>query len=597
MNWIDDKYKEKLGNKSFPNSLKEAGWAKAEQLLDKEMPIVPLRGTGVKKGYWLALTALIAIPTVLWYFTQPSVLPTDAKEMPINKNNDLLEQHVVIENDDSDASQAKEDISSPFSNTDAKQNKASMTNGSDENSDLSAINETQERSDEIGATIEASPENNDQSAGHGFGTGGLVAGDDGLNAVEIAAVNDSISNDNDAIVSSGSSEEEPNFIGSNNESENGTIDPTGINNNPQNDSSNDGSETAADALGNKEINPTHRDTLDTQEVGGGKEFLVNIPGVERAIDSVDEPDVPSKLDEDSIVDSNNETVTPPDNTGIPDPSAKTFKKQLQNLAFADLGADSDEGYQLFSRKRFALSYWGGISYTDKFISAGNSLYTDKRSAEEDAVWTTPTGIDIDYFLDRNWTFGIGISYAEYGENLAYNISLRDTLKIDGRNNTPSDFQGVVASDSVRVIEGINKGHWNYTVFTELSDSATAANNGRTSWQYIEIPLTIGYRFGSGNLKPWIRTGVSIGIPTATSFRYLNTEATYLNDVSLKSDRLVAPLQYNYLLNIGLDYYLSRSFSLRCNAISSFQLNSSLKQADVEQRYYRLGMSFGLAYNF
>lgn len=626
MNWIDDKYKEKLGNKKFPDSLKEAGWAKAEKLLDKEMPVSSGGGMGITGKYLIALLAIVAIPAAVWYFSQTSELPADGKTntdpaLITNDDPGILDQKLdapIVQDgntlkldDDADLAieieQTKGEVNQEPIGASPNKNKVSVQS-EQSSGDLVPSTQTPSIVDDPAIAIQASSKNTEQNNGT---VGSLTDTRDGESSLQ-----------NDPNVSDlGSKNQSPDPIHKNSDP---NPEENVLNNKQDKDASNgDGDTPTKDAaqpdpnesepkedadikdsqsselVDSQNPNPIS-DELGDDENLNSKENNPQVAEVSDANKTKDEaPKDPNEPENtgDEKPQANESDVTNKDDDSMSSNSVK--KKRKEHLAFLDLPdeeAIADE-YQFFSRERFSLSMWGGYTYTDKFLSASNFAYSDKRQAEEKAIWTTPTGVDLDYYLDGRWTLGIGFRWTEYGEDLQYSLVNRDTAWIDGRNNNPSNFSNVIAVDSSRIITGINQGHWNYVVVSQSTDSAVLQNNGRTSWQYVEIPLMLGYRFGQGSLRPWIKSGVSFGIPINTTFRYLNPEATQLNDLSLTHSKLVAPLQYNYLLDVGLDCYITRNFSIRLNATSSIQLNSSLRQSAIKQRYYRLGLGLGIAYNF
>ncbi len=571
MNWIDDKYKDKLGNKKFPSSLKEAGWEKAQPLLDKEFPLAKTKaGFGASKLLFMAL-ALLIIPASIWYFNNSAELPA-AENFNTNGQNPIIENKEEFQNTEN--SKIEKSIPVNMNSLISNENTASSS-GESKDYETSGHNEDD-------AKVEQ-----DRQADKEVEKAGLIATipeQVKTNSFSKPEINENASvenstedkNDDEPVENRPNEEIKPN-IGD------------GENVDVSNDGDNQGDET------------NNRDKMNVPSKDTETEPKTDVP-----------PSPPS-----STQNSPNQTQTPPENQDIllpsesetpsdSDPDSESSntgmkKSNLRKEHFAFLENELDNSisdYQLFSRERFSISLWAAYSYVDKFLLAENGDYLEKRNNEEKSIWTSASGFKIDYFLDNHWTFGFGLARAEYGEELDYNISSRDTMRIDGRNSSPAEFNNIVGLDSVRIITGINQGHWNYTVITEDGDSSVLQNNGKTNWQYLEIPFTVGYRFGAGRIKPWLKTGLSLGIPINTNFRYLNEQATNLSDVRLSNSDWVAPLQYNYLFEAGIDCFITRSFSVRANAISSFQLNSSFEQnSSIRQRYYRLGMSIGLAYNF
>lgn len=583
MNWIDDKYKETLGNKKFPSNLKEAGWEKAQALLDKEFPVAKAAGGFIAGKYIMVAVALLIIPAAIWYFNSPTVLPAVSDSKPNEQvqpspTNDPTNSMSTIESENKNTEKStKNDPSfndglNPNLVEDVVSNEA-LNNDPPVNSDNQKSNDQKLISEtDDGFVANPSEPKDVETEDRGIekvvdsNSEGGISGND-----QIPKPN---STEPKETLDEPSGEETPNEDGDG--MTDGKISPSGEKDKPADE---------------KTEEPDFKDeNLKEKKPENEGDFKGQPNPDQNENEGVIDDSTSTNEDNDKIMDNENP---------IPDLAPPYKAKRKDHLAFANIPDLPSVGdYQLFSRERFSISLWGGYSYIDKFLTADNQSYLDKRQNEEKAIWASSSGFKIDYFLDNRWTFGFGLGWAEYGEELNYGISQRDTSKIDGRNSSPSNFSNIIDVDSMRIITGINQGHWNYTIVTEDSDSAVQLNNGKTSWQYLEIPFTVGYRFGKGRIKPWLKTGVSFGIPVNTNFRYLNAEATNLSDVRLTNSEWVAPIQYNYLFEAGLDCFITRNFSVRVNATSSFQLNSSFQQySDVRQQYYRLGMSIGLAYNF
>lgn len=604
MNWIDDKYKEKLGNKKFPDSLKEKGWNRAQKLLDEEMPVSAVAKGGWSLGrYFMVAMVIIAIPTLWWFLGNDSTelaSPSKGTEIRIDAKEILDSENIVNQEIDSTPSKVgqitkgtntNDEVSNQYKGEvvveDAISSEGQNNNRNTYTNDKITLDndETSERNGDLGSKVESDvvnttaktvePDVLDQSKDSDSDK--LAGKSDGINdenSPSLTKINEEVISQIDDFADE-------------------KVDKGGIDQDRTSES-NDVSE---------EVNNGTDESVEKSPTGNTKKnFNVSEVELDPAIANPSVSLEKGTKEKEKLNTSSNGSLDSPPNTSLNENSTVTTSKvkRKNHLAFIEkdlpAAAEITEDYQLFSRERFSISLWGGYTYTDKFLAASNSQYVDVRETSETGIYTTPTGVNLDYFVDNNWTFGTGISWSEYGEDINYDLSRTDTARIDGRYTRPSDFSNVTYIDSTRIIDSINVGHWNYTLAYAYNDTLAAQNNGRTSWQYIEIPFTVGYRFGTGRIKPWIRTGFSLGIPSQTSFRYINPQATELNDESLKNT-LVAPIQYNYLLSVGIDCYLSRSISLRLNGISSVQLNSSLQQTTIKQRYYRIGASLGLAYNF
>ncbi|MEQ9262575.1 MAG: outer membrane beta-barrel protein [Owenweeksia sp.] len=565
MSDIDKKYKEEFGEQNFPESLKQKGWAAMEGRLDAEMPVSG-GGSGAAGQLWMAarvllLVAVLAVPAI-WYFGFYES-ETPAKQVPATVATPAGEQGAGAANwrkindatltDETTKSTTEGNVEKPSKGNNTPENVSGVSSPLESKTTVSGNNSNlgmdKPQPADIAQNTPAFTKQKDQPVTEEKPQDVIPRKPSPLPGKELALIGNE---------STPEKKESTGNLPTENSKEN-TLD----------------TETQAE--------PGLRPSENEKEILAGKEDTG-----EKSPDEKGETTVETEDEETASEEGTEE---------------KTVDFKMAHLAFPNIAetnvmssSEEDEQINFFSRERFSLSLWGGYAYTGKILEADNQNYLDKRKNEEEAIWSIPTGLNLDYFLSRNWTFGVGIRWAEYGENIQYNLNRRDTAIVDGRFNTIDNFTNVISVDSVRVIDGILQGHWDYTVVYDVEDTTAQDANGRSSWRYIEIPVTVGYRFGSGRVKPWVRGGVSFGVPVQTSFQYIQTGATFLLDESQNGQR-VAPLQYNALLNLGVDCYLTRSFSIRLNGFGTMQLNSGLVQSGVRQRYYQLGLSLGAAYNF
>ncbi|MGB0176075.1 MAG: outer membrane beta-barrel protein [Owenweeksia sp.] len=550
MSWIDKKYKEEFGEQNFPENLKQKGWAGMEKMLDSQMPVSGGGRAGqLWKSIMVFIIALILLVPAVWYFGfyESSDIPSEP-----------------ISNDEA--------ITAPQT----EENAAYTTGTETPSGALDAV---------------------DEASSGGVMDQEVLAGDNRQENKTAESTGSSLKS-NVPVVSGRKAGNQHDPVASGNADNN-----TRITREPANEGKPSGEGTFAQNDLSTTISPREQG-VDDLSVASDEE-AVEDPVTDPETQATSEPvvmtnETPGNEQPDEKGSSEENTVQAQEasTTAVAEESEKVSLK-MTHLAFPDvigekfISPQEDEKIDFFSRERFSVSLWGGYAYTGKLLEANNPEYLSKRSAEENPVWSIPTGVNLDYFLNSNWTFGLGIRWAEYGEDVQYDLSRRDTAIVDGRYSSVNEFPNIVSVDSMRVIDGMFQGHWEYTVVYDSRDTTAESYNGRTTWRYIEVPVTIGYRFGSGRLKPWIRGGVSFGVPVQTSFRYINPQAIY----ELQNKQQEAPLQYNGILNLGVDYYLARNFSLRLNGFGLIQLNPSLIQQGVRQRYYQVGVSLGAAYNF
>lgn len=604
MSWLDKKYKDQLGEQKFPEAMKKRGWESMQGLLDAEMPTSGTESAAATTGtlYWVGVAAVVAVIVGLPFFVkfQPEA-KQDISQPSIPESQ--IEYNISHQEELSKESPSTMESTSPFDD-DISGNEKPM-----ETQDAEAKNTVSE----VSAPIEKEAEISNVQASKGMGN--TVNADQVItNAVETAeekVVANEQSQGN--LVQEESISTETEFVATEKEESGEEVIVAGIAPKEQEveETTDNTVESALDdaALLANEDQPQEEPSLAQNTISSDKELdneEVKSAEVEESVIAVHEkeesrtesgitegqteelPEIAS--DENKARDEEEDVAGLDDNTVVNQKSA--------HLAFLEADdAAPVPNLMTFSKERFAISLWGGYLFTGKVLSGDKELI-DQRKESEKPIFTTPTGIGLDYFIDKNWTVGVGVGWAEYGEDVDYTIynvsSTFDSVSFDGRNDSPSNYPNIVSIDSTRVIDTVNQGHWNYNLVYRKDDSTANYYQGKNTFRFIEVPLTVGYRFGSGRLKPWVKAGVILGLPVEASYTYPQFGTGEFSQESGTSK--LAAVQYSGLVQLGVDAYLSRSLSLRINALGSCQLNAVLSDEATRQRYYRLGLSFGLAYN-
>jgi hypothetical protein len=217
------------------------------------------------------------------------------------------------------------------------------------------------------------------------------------------------------------------------------------------------------------------------------------------------------------------------------------------------------------------------------------------------------------FERDNWLFSTGVYQTTVNEDINYPGTLNVLTGVD---NGFWDVQEIwnYSVDSNWVIAGIYQGYWNYdtawsltydstyteqwdSVYTEKEDPDVAANNGRHSMSYIEIPLMAGRSFGGEKLRFEIQAGGAIGILTGTE------GSIYINP---RLDGLVAPnnhqeqfreWQFNLMLRAGVRYDITPQIQATLFPALRYSLTNALASDGIKQRYLGYGLNIGISYRF
>lgn len=583
MNWIDKKYKDHLGKRTFSSSLKKKGWGNMENLLNAKMP--------VSKPWWklshlwtIAGVAVVGISAGIAWFNMDNTesnRPSPDMEQPVMAPSQsiLTGQPQKPDNPSSTNISPTEKVITDFDKQNAAQN--------------------------IQAKVKFPPGQKDVNVKADENTAiTVISNSSSPISKPFAETRKQLTVQNEAAEKE--SDFEPNAIGLNN-----TIAETSVSSKSIPESK-DPVVPAVQAEKLSGIEPDGK-SEDLVEENPSEIKVSDLPDIDRK--TIQSPAGTEKSSEEDIASIpvvpkevfKDEEPLKSESTDLDEPKKAEEKVTLQssqkevrksNLAFAEIAAKSSiaaiENYTPLSLQRFSISVWGDYGFNGKIIKSNDNKYLEKRKQEEDAIWTTSTGFTMDYFLNQRWTFSVGAGWAEYGENLNYRFEKVDSVYLDGRYASPSSYSNISYLDSTRIVDSINHGHWNYSLVYSQRDTALEKNNGRTSWRYVEIPVLVGYRFGSGHIKPWLQTGFSLGIPSQTHYHYVSDDTFGLIEAGGQSK---APLQYNYILQMGVDCYLNRQWSIRIAGFGSYQLNSSFHSSLARQHYYRLGARLGIAYNF
>ncbi len=611
MNWIDKIFKDQLGNRKFPDELRNKGKADLESLLAKEMPVNAANAAGkgglFYGGLSILLLALVAIPAGIWYFQQDDISTENQQQYSLNFGQASVMSDAFVANSKvgSSGSWKVEGDNKPSIEEGVPKNGANISESkiqieseqkvasalSSDNKGLKASLTEMVRAEKTEAIVADNVGNEvkSPSANKVDGNKTVDALMDKSESLTTANQEKSESeeppkkrSERSAVMQLASAGIETNIeeVAVELDAQESVSQNTGIEPNEKE------AEVANNEIVEEKVSETsvvdvfEVDVSETDKTQAVVEKLQKTGATEDYKSEVDEK-IPSSVD-----DEKEEAVH------------AAVKLQLSNLAFSEVQTTSSPDlsqYKSLSLKRMGISMWGGYAYVGKSVKGGSDEYLNIRKEKEDAIYTIPTGLTFDYYLTRKWTLSIGAGFSEYGEVLNYDYEYKQKGYVDGRYGSPKDYTSITRLDSVRVITAINHGHWEYYFDYLESDSVIKNNNGQTQWSYVEVPVMFGYRFGSGKLKPWIQLGASVGIPYNQKFRYISPSGDGLQTNAEKGS--IADVQINGLLNAGVDFYLNRYFSLRINAFGSYQLTPAYTFEGIEQRYYRLGGTLGLAYNF
>lgn len=261
-----------------------------------------------------------------------------------------------------------------------------------------------------------------------------------------------------------------------------------------------------------------------------------------------------------------------------------------------------------------LKFHAGYGYNTrslKPLQEGVEGYTALRDSEESIGWSPEIGFEAIYEPGR-LNYSIGLNWYSIGETNNYTPTTDYETTLDTSliyTSIETSYYGV---DSIWVQEkdsGGFFGYWDVFVTQELSeealvlealDSTTISTqtpvdptNERTTFQYVEIPLSIGYEFQQGSWSLGLRTGISAGLLISTTGQYLDTDrqsAIVKQDISRR-------WIWNYQARIAVGYAINDKTRIYLEPVFKTNINSIVNRTDFSQKYSTYALRLGLGFKF
>jgi hypothetical protein len=275
--------------------------------------------------------------------------------------------------------------------------------------------------------------------------------------------------------------------------------------------------------------------------------------------------------------------------------------------------------QLLPVDLYRPSFWeikihAGYGYNVRSLKStkeGTEGYTALRNKEESIGWSPEIGFEVIYEPKR-MNYSIGLNWYSISETNNYS----PLVSYEGTTIETSIFTSIETThfnaDSVWVQEQDTTGtfgYWEYVISETLNEDSlilfaydsTVTTiekpvdpiNERTTFQYVEIPVSIGYTFQKGPWSLGIRTGISAGILIASTGQYLDTDrqsAIVKQDISRR-------IIWNYQARLALGYALNDKTRIYIEPVFKTNINSVVSRTDFTQKYSTYGLRLGLGFKF
>ena len=270
------------------------------------------------------------------------------------------------------------------------------------------------------------------------------------------------------------------------------------------------------------------------------------------------------------------------------------------------GLINDDYFNNKKKFHYFISAYAGMQAVDKQIKADPIFteYADIRNASEKNINTRYFGINLT-IENKDLMFQTGIEYNAIGEQNNYEAKSKQWMKNDEKVWDVYNKQ-IIKIDTVYHFGIVN---YNQTIvnvkdstlltksdsiFAYQTDNAIAKANAKTTINYLEIPLMVGYQFKFGNLAIAPFAGISVGYLTKSQGMYINKTITGIEEIN--DANLMTTFNFNYQLKLQLGYNINDNFMLTLTPQYRNNLFSvSPKSSEISTKYSTIGASFGLSY--
>ena len=301
------------------------------------------------------------------------------------------------------------------------------------------------------------------------------------------------------------------------------------------------------------------------------------------------------------------------------------------------------------KNNISLSVYSGamLSINNLLTTNGNSIdYLTRRKNEEINAIKPNVGIDIE--LKRgHWTLTSGINLHQQGEKRNYSNQFKrlipyDSLVVNVNNNSTwlvdtamfyamqynnivtsydstvtyydetsglfytaqlpiyttqttvvdTNFYYLIDSTYYQAIDTIKT---NYALQKQMviSNPNQANLKGRNTFNYVEVPVLIGYEWGIKRWRMSVKGGIGFGILTRQQSFYLTTDEAEIAPVSTA---VYSKIMYNGIFRVGMHYSFTPQFGIDFVPFTRLNINNMTnKNATFQQKYNNVGLQVGMNY--
>ena len=236
----------------------------------------------------------------------------------------------------------------------------------------------------------------------------------------------------------------------------------------------------------------------------------------------------------------------------------------------------------------SISFYVAPAYTNSTLTADNAFDEELkyRNDHETGAISWSAGADVQFNI-RNWYIQTGLSYSTFSNNRNYNHSFKAPDSLNSYYSKDTTWAWVYDPPHIGYPIVLSIDSTYIQVFNEI-------NEGVNRWNYLEIPLLIGYTFHFNRFSLDIGSGVSYGILLGASGNVPSLSEENLFTELSELEPQMNKHTFNYILQIGASYHLTPQWSLIVKPFYKQNLQSVFeKNYPIDQRFKAFSIKFGL----
>lgn len=210
-------------------------------------------------------------------------------------------------------------------------------------------------------------------------------------------------------------------------------------------------------------------------------------------------------------------------------------------------------------------------------------------AHESSAISYSAGLDFQVTF-KKWFVQTGLAYSRFKNNRNYNYSFKayDSLNSQYVNDTTWGWLFDPPVIGEPIVIGID------SVFVPVYNEI---NEGANEWDYLEIPLLLGYNFNKSRFTVNIATGFSYGIFIKAKGNVPSIDEKNVFTNLSDSKNKLNQQQLNYILQVGISYHITPDWSIMANPFYKQNMRSVFDNAyPIEERFRTFGIKFGFIVN-